>query len=405
MADRHIKILHTADWHLGKYLHKYSLEKDHLLFLDWLGTTIEERKIDLLLVSGDVFDTAFPPSSALALYYTFLRRLIGLRCKVVITGGNHDSPGVLNAPRELLHHLDIKVVGSATTEIEEAFVALPEMNLGVAAIPFLRDIDLRKSVSGQTYQDRAEAIRQGIRQHYQQFTDLHREKYGHLTLIGMGHLYVNGASTSDSEREVHSIGGLAAFSTEHFPEGFAYMALGHIHKPQRLSDTVRYSGSPIPLSFSERHDPKYVLELILTNGIIEEIEQLPVPVFRELKTFSGSLDEVWTALQNYHPATLLEALVELNVVEPHFDPQKSVQFDLLLREFEKASFRIIKPRLTYENRIKEADELFEVGTEIEDLSPREVFNRRLESENLDEETRSLLQEAFDELINSVLHEE
>jgi exonuclease SbcD len=405
MADSQIKILHTADWHLGKYLHKYSLEKDHQLFLDWLGTLIEERKIDLLLVSGDVFDTAFPPSSALALYYNFLRRLIGLRCKVVITGGNHDSPGVLNAPRELLRHLDIKVVGNATAEIEDAFVVLPELNLGVAAIPFLRDIDLRKSVSGQTYQDRAEAIRQGIRQHYQQFTDLHQEKYGHLTLIGMGHLYVNGASTSDSEREVHSIGGLAAFSTEHFPEGFAYMALGHIHKPQRLTDTVRYCGSPIPLSFSERNDPKYVLELTLTNGVIEEIEQLPVPVFRQLKTFSGSLDEVWTALQNYHPETLLEPLVELNVVEPYFDPQKSVQFDLLLREFEQLPFRIIKPRLTYENRIKEADELFAVGTEIEDLSPREVFNRRLEDENLDEETRSLLQEAFDELINSVLHEE
>jgi exonuclease SbcD len=221
----------------------------------------------------------------------------------------------------------------------------------------------------------------------------------------MGHLYVNGATTSDSEREVHSIGGLAAFSTQDFPGGFAYMALGHIHKPQRLSDTVRYSGSPIPLSFSERNDPKYVLELTLTDGSIVDIEQLPVPAFRELRTFSGTLDEVWTDLQAYQTETPLEPLVELNVVEAYFDPQKSVQFDLLLREFDKASFRIIKPRLTYENRIKEADELFAVGTEIEDLSPRDVFNRRLESEDLDEETRSLLQEAFDELMNSVLNEE
>lgn len=400
-----MKILHTADWHLGKQLHKYSLEKDHQLFLDWLIATIEERKIDLLLVSGDVFDTAFPSSAALSQYYKFLQRLIGLRCKVIITGGNHDSPGVLNAPRELLHHLDIRVIGSATMNVEDSFVVLPQFNLGVAAVPFLRDIDLRKSISGQAYQDRAEAIRQGIRQHYQQFADLHSEKFSNLTLIGMGHLYVNGASTSDSEREVHSIGGLAAFSTEHFPEGFAYMALGHIHKPQRLSETVRYCGSPVPLSFSERNDPKYVLELTLMNGAIETIEQLSVPKFRELRAFSGTLDEVWMALQNYQPTTQLEPLVELSVVEPNFDPQKSVQFDLLLREFENAPFRIIKPRLTYENRIKEADELFAIGTEIEDLSPREVFNRRLESESLDEETRALLQEAFDELIDSVLEEE
>ncbi|HEV7351093.1 exonuclease subunit SbcD [Telluribacter sp.] len=400
-----MKILHTADWHIGKQLHKYALDEDHRLFLNWLGDLIEERGIDLLLVSGDVFDTAFPSTAALGLYYGFLQRLIGCRCKVVITGGNHDSPGVLNAPREILRHMDIRVVGCATDDCSDALLLFPEMNVAIAAVPYLRDVDLRRSVSGQSYDDRAEAVRQGIRTHYQQFIDLHQSRYRDLTLLGMGHLYVSGATTSDSEREIHAIGGLAAFGCEHFPEGYSYMALGHIHKPQQLTDTVRYSGSPLPLSFSERSDNKFVLELTLTDGKLTGVEALSTPKNRELRTFSGTIDEVWASLQAYAPATLLEPLLELNVIEPSFDPQKSVQFDMLVREFEKAPFRIIKPRLTFENRSKEADELFTVGTDIEDLSPRDVFTRRLENEDLDEETRSLLLEAFDELLEDVRGEQ
>ena len=396
-----MRILHTADWHLGKQLHKYSLEEDHRLFLDWLGSMIEERGIDLLLVSGDVFDTAFPSHSALTQYYTLLQKMIGRQCPVVITGGNHDSPGVLNAPREVLRGLDVRVVGCATENCDDELLIFDKYGLAIAAVPYLRDVDLRRSVSGQSYTERAEAIRQGIRQHYQRLADLHKERYKDLTLIGMGHLHVSGALVSESERETHSIGGLAAFGCEHFPEGFEYMALGHIHKPQKLTDSIRYSGSPIPLSFSERLDPKFVLELTLENGKVQSVETLRVPAFRELRTFTGTIDDVWSQLQAYQPATLLEPLVELNVIEPTFDPQKSVQFDLLLRDFEKAPFRIIKPRLTFENRAKEASELFTVGTNIEDLTPRDVFARRLESEELDEDTRNQLLEAFEQLLEEV----
>jgi DNA repair protein SbcD/Mre11 len=396
-----MKILHTADWHLGKQLHKYGLEDDHRLFLSWLGDLIEDRRIDLLLVSGDVFDTTFPSTAALSQYYTFLQRLLGCRCKVVITGGNHDSPGVLNAPREILRQLDIRVVGCATDDCADELLLFPDLNVAIAAVPYLRDVDLRRSVSGQSYDDRTDAIRQGIRAHYEQFIDLHQGRCRDLTLLGMGHLYVSGATTSDSEREIHAIGGLAAFGCEHFPEGFSYMALGHIHKPQRLTDTVRYSGSPLPLSFSERSDLKYVLELTLTNGQLTQVEALPTPRNRELRTFTGTLDEVWAALQAYAPTTPLEPLVELNVLEPTFNPQKSVHFDMLVRDFDKAPFRIIKPRLTFENRLREADELFAIGTDIENLRPREVFTRRLENETLDEATRALLLEAFDELMNDL----
>jgi exonuclease SbcD len=400
-----MKILHTADWHLGKQLHKYSLEEDHRLFLDWLALTIQERLIDVLLISGDVFDTTNPSNQALAQYYGFLKKLIGTGCQVVVTGGNHDSPGVLNAPRELLKFLDIKVVGNALESIEDELLHLttPSGEIVVAAVPYLREADLRKSVSGEGYENRLAALRQGIRGHYEQLADLKSSHFSDLPSIAMGHLFVNGASTSESERDIHVVGGEAAFSAEFFPSGFDYIALGHIHKPQRISnsDFIRYSGSPIPLSFSERDDHKYVLELTVDNTKITSVEALPVPAYRELRCFTGSLDEVEAGLKAYVFTNPLPSYVELHVTEPFADPHKEMYFNELLREFSNVPFQIIKPRLSFTNRTKGADELFITGTSIQDLTPRDVFNQRLLSENLDEETRLLLQEAFEELWRDV----
>ena len=401
-----MKILHTADWHIGKQLHRYGLDDDHALFLNWLAALIQERQIDLLLVSGDIFDTANPSNASLAQYYGFLKQLIGTGCQVVVTGGNHDSPGVLNAPRELLRFLDVKVVGCISNDLSDELIHVqtPRGELVVGAVPYLREVDLRRSASGQGYDERVAMVRQGIRQHYQQLADLKHEQFKNLPSVVMGHLYVNGATVSDSEREIHVVGGEAAFSSEHFPAGFDYTALGHIHRPQRIgnSDLVRYCGSPIMLSFSEREDAKLVLELTLENDKITQIESLPVPKFRALRSFKGSLDEVWAELEAYAPSTPLEALVEIRVEEPDFNPQTELRYGLLKEEFAKSPFKIIQPRLVYLNRLRGADELFVIGTAIQDLAEIEVFEKRLlADETLDETTRQTLLEAFGELLQEV----
>lgn len=393
-----VKVLHTADWHIGKHLHKYSLEEDHRIFFDWLYDQIKARQIDLLLVSGDIFDTAFPSNASLGMYYRFLTRMLDQKCRIILTGGNHDSPGVLNAPRDILSHLKINVVGDVSRFPEAAYFPFPEWKIAVGAVPYLRDADLRKSVSGAGYEDRAMLIREGIARHYLDIREYHEEQHPEFGLIGMGHLFVAGAEMSESERDIHVVGNLAAFENEHFPPGFCYMALGHIHKPQKISGNVRYSGSPIPLSFSERKDPKYVIELLFDDGQLIGTETIPVPPARELCSFSGTLDQVWEQLSSYQPVTILEPLVEVNVTEPEYDPEKSLRFDLMLREFEKSPFRIVKPRLTFENRRKDAADLFVTGTEIEDLSPRQVFLKRMESEVLSDETRESLLGAFEELL-------
>ncbi|TAF95249.1 MAG: exonuclease subunit SbcD [Cytophagia bacterium] len=400
-----MKILHTADWHIGKQLHRYGLDDDHALFLDWLAALIQERQIDLLLVSGDVFDTANPSNASLAQYYGFLKQLIGTGCQVIVTGGNHDSPGVLNAPRELLRFLDVKVVGCISNDLSDELIHVqtPRGELVVGAVPYLREIDLRRSASGQGYDERVALVRQGIRQHYQALADLKHEQFKNLPSIAMGHLYVNGATVSESEREIHVVGGEAAFSSEHFPAGFDYTALGHIHRPQRIgnSDFTRYCGSPIMLSFSEREDAKLVLELTLENDKITQITPLPVPKFRELRSFKGSLDEVWADLQAYAPTAPLEALVEVRVEEPNSDPQIELNFELLKQEFAQSPFKIISPRIAYSNRLRGADELFVIGTAIQDLAETEVFEKRLLAEDLDEATRQTLLEAFGELLQEV----
>jgi exonuclease SbcD len=399
-----LKILHTADWHLGKSLHKYSLEPDNQLFLNWLIEQIRERKTDLLLVSGDIFDTANPKNSALAMYYEFLTELIPLNCRVIITGGNHDSPSLLNAPRDILNLLNIAVVGTVTENIEDELITInDEANnpvLQVAAIPYLRDADIRKSVAGNSYDNQLKQISEGIKTHYEALAEI---LIPDVPSIAMGHLYVQGVSTSDSEREVHTIGGVAAFTSDNFPEAFDYIALGHIHKPQRIADSdfIRYSGSPISLSFSERKDQKYIIELTLENGKLSIPELIDVPKFRELKRLKGTIDEVWEALEAYQSSFQLPALMEILVEEEAYDPNHTLRFNLMNQEFENRDFAIVISKLTYKNKVAGTAQLFATGENVASLSPKEIFLKRIEGDEIETKTRNELVEAFDELLREV----
>src|SRR5690606_32065680 len=163
-----MKILHTSDWHIGKQLHKYDLNEDLDLFFEWLIDYIKTENIDVLLVSGDIFDQANPSQTAYKQYYDVLKRLINQDCKIILTGGNHDSASVLNAPAELLKAFDITVIGGAIEEIDEMFIEVEKIHekIIVAAIPFLKDRDLRKSVAGETYATKIEQIKSGLQTYF-----------------------------------------------------------------------------------------------------------------------------------------------------------------------------------------------------------------------------------------------
>ena len=167
-----MKIIHTSDWHLGQRLLFNERGDEQQLALQWLYETILQEQADALILAGDVFDNGNPPHPARKLYYNFLTNLLNTSCRhIVIIGGNHDSPGMLDAPRELLEYLNIRVVGAASENLEQDCLLLQntvgELEAVVAAIPFLRDRDLSPSVSGESTLDRIQRIQAGIRQRYQ----------------------------------------------------------------------------------------------------------------------------------------------------------------------------------------------------------------------------------------------
>lgn len=399
-----MKILHTADWHIGKKLHKHELSEDFELFMDWLCGRITELKVDLLLVSGDIFDLANPSSDARKQYYRALKRLRQLECRIILTGGNHDSPAMLDAPRELLQELNMEVIGGLPENLEDCIIPICDKSgnteLVIAALPFLRDPDLRTAAEGHSYEDRLQAVQQGIERIFLNAAELCKSKYPEVPALAMGHLFAAGIETSDSEREIQ-LGNQAAFQASQFGNFFKYIALGHIHKPQRVNAPVPafYSGSPIPLSFSERKDEKRILLIDTEIGWMPE--SLPVPVFRKLKRLSGSLSELQEKLEFLEEGYKLESLLEVELKEENYNAEKIFQLDSLVSNFEKPGFRIVKHRASFTNKLNGAGELYEETRQLEDLSPREVFLEMLSRQEYDQETRNEILSAFDEVLEKV----
>lgn len=395
-----MRILHTADWHLGKKLHKHDLSQDHEKFIAWLLELIKERNVELLLISGDIFDLANPSSEARTLYYQSLVKISETGCRIILTGGNHDSPAVLNAPKEVLKALNIDVIGGMPSDPKEVLIPIPSPEapqLVVAAIPYLRDSDIRQANVGLSYGDRIEAVKEGIAKTYSNVLEEATQQYPDTPILAMGHLFTTGVSTSESERDIQ-IGNEAALEANAFSNQFETVVLGHIHRPQRVKSDIPifYSGSPIPLSFSERKDGKRVLLMDTDSGF--EPESIPVPVYRILKKLKGTFTQVQESLSQLRSQHDLCTLVEIEVVEPSYNPELIYALDQFVFHFEQEGFEIVKHRIRFENQVKGTANLFTQNEHLEDLKPREVFEKRLAMEQLDANTTGLLLEAFYEIL-------
>ncbi len=297
-----MKILHTSDWHIGRTLYGRKRYEEFEAFLDWLAETMRHNEIDALLVAGDVFDTSAPSNRAQELYYRFLCRVAASSCRhVVVVAGNHDSPSFLDAPKELLKALDVHVVGSASDPRDEVLVlrdAQGAPELIVCAVPYLRDRDIRLSEAGESVEDKERKLIEGIRSHYAtvaELAELKRRTLGAgIPVVAMGHLFTAGGQTADGDgvRELY-VGSLARVNAEIFPESFDYVALGHLHVPQRVngSETVRYSGSPLPMGFGEARQRKSLC-LIEFLGAAPSVQLLDVPVFQRLERVEGDWNSI-----------------------------------------------------------------------------------------------------------------
>lgn len=402
-----VKILHTSDLHIGRRLYEQELAEDQQLFFDWMTAFIDREKIGVLLVAGDIFDVANPSGDSRRMYYEMLVRLARLKCRVIISGGNHDSPAMLEAPMELLRELDIHVTGSWAGDPAEMLIPVTGDDgkplLIIAPVPFLRDPDLRKHVENETWDDRIEAIRSGIIRIYMEIAGLCERQFPGIPAIAMGHFYVHGATLSESEREIQ-IGNLAGIPSDRLPRVFSYYALGHLHKPQThgIDGRILYSGAPVQLSFSERNNENRVVVYTLENGSLTA-GSVPVPVNRKLIRLSGSVSELKKSLDE--PVTEqypLTTFIELEAVEEKNDPAKVTELETLAGEYQEINSRIIKHRIHFQSTGTGTADLYDAGINIEELKPADVFARKIENDNIEERTAGMLMEAFSELLEEVL---
>ena len=318
-ADRPLQVLHTADWHLGRTLGDQPRDEEHAAFLAWLLDLIASRRIDVLVIAGDVFDSPNPPHQASEMYFRFLAELHAASdCHVVVVGGNHDSPRHLEAAAPLLLNHRVRVIGAMPEDASAVAVVLPDRSrprLVVAAVPFLRDRDVRLGKIGESIDEIAAAMRAGIARRYAEAWEHCVPHRRGVPVIATGHLTIVGGQASDSERLVH-IGGLGAVAADAFTDNFAYVALGHLHRGQAMNQagTVRYSGSPIPLSFSEAADEKAVRLLTFEGEQMVAQESIPVPLHRRLVRLMCEAAEAAQAIGSYSwPDCPAGCFVELTV--------------------------------------------------------------------------------------------
>ena len=312
----YMKILHTSDWHLGQSFFTKSRKNEHAAFLKWLLQQVEVHQIDAIIVAGDVFDTGTPPSYARELYHAFIGELQGMQCTLVVLGGNHDSVSVLNESKALLKYLNSHVIASTYGDLSEQVITLNDRNgqpsAVLCAVPFIRPRDVLVSEAGQSGTDKRQALGDAIKQHYgalynealslRASMEEKRIKEGSknsaaIPIIATGHLTALGVSQSESVRDIY-IGTLEGFDAKGFPPA-DYIALGHIHRPQKVAKTehIRYSGSPIPLSFDELNTQKQVVLITFeSESTTPTISTLPVPRFQAMEVIKGDLKAIEAAI-------------------------------------------------------------------------------------------------------------
>lgn len=404
-----MRIVHTSDWHLGHTFHEISRRTEHLAFFEWLLGRLSALAADALLVAGDIFDTSNPSAEAQADLYEFLaaarRRVPGL--DIVLVGGNHDSASRLDAPEPLLHAFGVRVVGglprSRNGAVAYTRLIVPLTDKAgvvvakVVAMPFLRPADLPIIKD-----EGVDALIEGVRRVYSEvIAHAERERAPGQALLAMGHLYMSGTAISElSERKILG-GNQHALPTDLFPESLAYVALGHLHLAQAVArESIRYSGSPIPLSMAEIDYPHQICVVDIDDGKLVSVECEPIPRKVELLRVPAEarpLVEVEAALaamaSRVHLPPDEQPIIEVPVLLEQPEPALRTTVEKAL-EGKGVRLARISTRYTGTGQAL-ADSL--PKTTLRDLQPEEVLRQRWAREHEGELPADLLA-AFHQLL-------
>lgn len=401
-----LRILHTSDWHLGQHFMGKTRQAEHQAFCAWLLEQVRTHEVDVLLIAGDVFDTGSPPSYAREQYYRLVVDLRDAGCALVVLGGNHDSPAMLGESRSLLAQLGTQVVPGVGLDPAEQVLVLRDRTgqpgAILCAIPFVRPREVMASQAGQSAQDKQLSLQQAIAEHYRTLYELalgRREALGSaLPIIATGHLTTVGASASESVREIY-VGSLEAFPTSAFPPA-DYIALGHIHRPQKVGglEHIRYSGSPIALSFDEASQQKEVLLLDFGAAALQSTTPLPVPVFQPMASLRGSLKDLADAIADLATQGTPERPVWLEVQVSTDDYLSDLQ-SRINALCEGLPVEVLRIRRERGNAA--ASLASEARETLDELSVEDVFARRLQQETLDQGDTQRLQALYRQVLEAL----
>ncbi|MCH3920544.1 MAG: exonuclease SbcCD subunit D C-terminal domain-containing protein [Sphaerochaeta sp.] len=390
-----MRILHTSDWHLGCELYGQRRAEAYDRFLAWLKKTIVTEHVDALLLAGDVFDTANPPHGAEKQYYSFLASLLGTCCKdVVVIAGNHDSPTKLEAAGELLSALNIHVIAEPN---EEKLIIPVGSEVVVLAVPFLRPADFLSGVEGESQQEKTVRFSQAVKVYYQKLVDQAKGTYPGRKIIAMGHCFLSVSVVPD---DIHGgavpVGGLENLGTDIFPASVSYVALGHLHIPQKVEkEWIRYSGSPIPISFSEVGRNKEVV-LLDTDTDPITIQPIPIPEFSHLEVIRETTVSAMT-----DRLSLLAKETEPVWVDARYTGEEPVATltESLQDAVQGTSVSIL--RISDEARTRRILREQEQAQDISQLSPMDLFTLKCKEEGVTTEQMETLQPLFREIEEAV----
>lgn len=400
-----MKILHTADWHLGQTFYEYDRTFEHEQFLNWLVTTIKDSCIDVLLVCGDVFDVSNPSAASVKMFYTFLKDAVNANpnLQIIVVAGNHDSPSRLEAPKPLLEIFNITIIGNVqktqTGDIDYEKLVIPiknsqgEIAAWCMAVPFLKTGDY------QVIADSEQPYTDGVSNFYKKIYDytLTQLKEGD-TIIALGHLHTTDAGKNDDRGERPIMGGSEWIPASAFDENIAYTALGHIHRAMKIGgrENVRYSGSPIPMSFSEENYKHQVVLIEIEKQNVVDIKTILVPVSvgllripTEHKTLLNVLDEL--RLLPESETTDLTIVPYLQVKVLLDKPEPSLRHHIE-QAISKKNVRLANIDTKYPDKEKEADKQTVLSVEqLNDLMPQDVFLKIYKSKYSSEPANELMQ--------------
>lgn len=399
-----MKIIHTADWHLGQTFYGYERSYEHRIFLDWLAEVIFKNQIDVLLISGDIFDNPNPSAESQAIFFKFIHRLINSipSLRIIITAGNHDSGARIEAPNPILEHLNVTIRGivthnDTTGEIDyNRFIIPLSDDICCLAVPYLRQSDYPSSV---TYDE-------GVNSFYSALYEIAKKSFN--TIIAMGHMHVAGSEISQGDRsERIVIGGLDCVNIIPLAKCFDYMALGHLHKAQRVAgnEHIRYSGTPLPMSFAERNNKQSVTCVTFENGEkrIEKIEfDTPVKLIsipQEAKPIPQVLEELESLPKGEVNENSPFLEIRVQITEPEPTLRKQIE-----NAIEGCAVRLTRVEAVTERGDSNIEAPMTYD-ELKSINPMElatdVFKRNYGQEDMPQRMREMLNEVINEVKNRI----